>query len=125
MSNYKMPFDPKLTLDPVQTISAKISMQAAETEDAFIFETIGPFIRDHSYIEISKEELIEAIRIAQLRKTARETHSAYFSEYCDLTSATATDRMLHDAYIRGVQHGKDSMYETMMSKFKEMEETDG
>lgn len=112
-------------MDRMNNIYSDFRMRAAETEDAFIFETIGPFIRDHSCIEISKQELIEAIRIAQLRRTARETHGAYFSEVCDLTSATATDRMLHDAYIRGVQHGKDSMYETMMRNFKEMEETDG
>lgn len=112
-------------LDRMNNIYSDFRIQAAETEDAFIFRTIGPFIRDHSCIGISKKELIEAIRIAQLRKTARETHGAYFSEYCDLTSATATDRMLHDAYIRGVQYGEDKMYETMMSKFKEMEETDG
>lgn len=127
MNKYETTFDPKqtlakLTLDPVQTISAKVTMEFTETEDAFIFDTINPFLKHHSHMEISKQELIEAIQIIRLRKEAREKHGTYFSEYCDLTSAKATVFELDNAYKRGVQDGKDSMYETMMNKFREMED---
>lgn len=44
----------------------KIAYTVTETEEAFIFNTIWNFIKDERQIEISKEDLVSAIKLKQL-----------------------------------------------------------
>lgn len=43
-----------------------IQMSVTETLDEFIFQTIDEFIRSNFYTVVSKEELVQAIRLIQM-----------------------------------------------------------
>lgn len=46
----------------IEEITYKIAKQIRETDDAFIIETLLPWVQEVTKIEISKEELISAVR---------------------------------------------------------------
>jgi len=81
----------------------KVSMEMAETQDAFIFRSIGPFVNDVAGFEISKKELVDAISLLRLRKMATEKYGSSL-DY-DLTKATDITRELNEAYNRGFMDG--------------------
>lgn len=84
--------------------TAKVSMEMAETQDVFIFRSIGPFMNDVAGFEISKKELVDAIQLIRLKKMASEKYG--LSLNCDLAKATDMSRELDKAYDRGIREGK-------------------
>ena len=48
-------------MNEYETFTARIAQELSETEDKFIFTTIGPFCSDIYKREISKHELVDAI----------------------------------------------------------------
>lgn len=48
-------------MNEYETFTARIAQEFSETEDKFIFTTIGPFCSDIYKREISKHELVDAI----------------------------------------------------------------
>lgn len=45
-----------------------VHMSVTETLDEFIFQTIDEFIRSNFYTVVSKEELVQAIRLIQMTR---------------------------------------------------------
>lgn len=82
----------------------QILMQCKETEEAFIFSYIKPFVDSISEIEISKEELVEAILLNRLKKEAIKKYG-YHVLSNDLTTATAQMQYLRDGYRKGYDAG--------------------
>lgn len=82
----------------------QILMQCNETEEAFIFSYIKPFVDSISEIEISKEELVEAILLNRLKKEAIKKYG-YDVLNNDLTTATAQMQYLRDGYRKGYDAG--------------------
>lgn len=82
----------------------QILMQRNETEEAFIFSCIKPFVDSISEIEISKEELVEAVLLNRLKKEAIKKYG-YHILGNDLTTATAQILHLCDGYQKGYDAG--------------------
>lgn len=82
----------------------QILMQYKETEEAFIFSIIKPFVDSISEIEISKEELVEAVLLNRLKKEAIKKYGYYILNN-DLTTATAQMQYFHDGYQKGYDAG--------------------
>lgn len=82
----------------------RILMQCNETEEAFIFSYIEPFVNSISDIEISKEELVEAVLLVRLKKEALKKYGCYNLSN-DLTTATAQMKYFRDAYLKGYDTG--------------------
>ena len=82
----------------------QILMQYKETEEAFIFSIIKPFIDFISEIEISKEELVEAVLLNRLKKEVIKKYGYYILSN-DLTTATAQMQYLRDGYQKGYDAG--------------------
>lgn len=90
--------------DSIGTMINQILMQCNETEEAFIFSYIKPFVDSISEIEISKEELVEAILLNRLKKEAIKKYG-YHVLSNDLTTATAQMQYLRDGYRKGYDAG--------------------
>jgi hypothetical protein len=90
--------------DSSGTMINQILMQCNETEEAFIFSYIKPFVDSISEIEISKEELVEAILLNRLKKEAIKKYG-YHVLSNDLTTATAQMQYLRDGYRKGYDAG--------------------
>lgn len=90
--------------DSSGTMINQILMQYNETEEAFIFSCIKPFVDSISEIEISKEELVEAILLNRLKKEAIKKYG-YHVLSNDLTTATAQMQYLRDGYRKGYDAG--------------------
>ena len=86
------------TMDTICYID-KFTMQAKETQDAFIFSVIEPFMHSVSSMEISKEELVQAIRLIRLQREVLEKYRAIISN--DWNTAVQQSAALADAYNRG------------------------
>lgn len=82
----------------------QILMQCKETEEAFIFSYIKPFVDSISEIEISKEELVEAVLLNRLNKEAIKKYG-YQILSNDLTTATAQMQYFRDCYQKGYDDG--------------------
>ena len=82
----------------------QILMQCKKTEEAFIFSYIKPFVDSISEIEISKEELVEAVLLNRLKKEVNKKYG-YNIPSDDLTTATAQTEYLHYAYQKGYDDG--------------------
>lgn len=106
--------------------TAKASMEMAETQDAFIFRTIGPFVNDVAGFEISKKELVDAIQLIRLRKKVADIYGVplvYIES--DLSKATDISRMLDKAYNRGFIDGMNKERERIIKMLGEdLEETE-
>ena len=108
-------------MDDIYTIVREIGMQAQETEDAFIFSRLNNFVKDIMHIEVSKQELIEAISLYRLKKEANEKYGcSNISD--DWNTATAQSAYLHNAYMRGYQDGMNEAYERFEKRLDEMKE---
>lgn len=95
---------PDFDINDLNHYTAKATMEMAETQDAFIFKTIGPFINDVAGFEVSKRELVDAIQLIRLKKETAEKYGASLN--CDLTKATDMSRELGEAYDRGIREGE-------------------
>lgn len=82
----------------------QILMQYKETEEAFIFSIIKPFVDSISEIEISKEELVEAVLLNRLKKEVNKKYGYYILSN-DLTTATAQMQYFNDGYQKGYDAG--------------------
>lgn len=82
----------------------QILMHCNETEEAFIFSRIKPFVDSISEIEISKEELVEAVLLNRLKKEAIKKYG-YHVLSNDLTTATEQMQYLRDGYRKGYDSG--------------------
>ena len=108
-------------MDDIYTIVREIGMQAQETEDAFIFSRLNNFVRDTMCIEVSKQELIEAISLYRLKKEANEKYGcSNISD--DWNTAKAQSAYLHNAYMRGYQDGMIKAHERFEKCLDEMKE---
>lgn len=108
-------------MDDIYTIVREVGMQVQETEDAFIFNRLNNFVQDTMHIEVSKQELIEAISLYRLKKEANEKYGcSNISD--DWSTATAQSAYLHNAYMRGYQDGMNKAYERVEKCLDEMKE---
>ena len=108
-------------MDDIYTIVREIGMQAQETEDAFIFSRLNNFVKDTMHIEVSKQELIEAISLYRLKKEANEKYGcSNISD--DWNTATVQSAYLHNAYMRGYQDGMNKVHERFEKCLDEMKE---
>lgn len=96
----------------MNTYTIKASIEAAETQDAFIFKFISPFINDVAGFEISKKELVEAVTYIRLKKEAAEKYGIDIG--CELNRATEMSRELGKAYDRGFEDGVRRERDRMM-----------
>ena len=108
-------------MDDIYTIVREIGMQAQETEDAFIFSRLNNFVKDIMHIEVSKQELIEAISLYRLKKEASKKYGCgNISD--DWSTAIAQSAYLHNAYMRGYQDGMSKAHEKFEKCLDEMKE---
>ena len=108
-------------MDDIYTIVREIGMQVQETEDAFIFSRLSDFVKDTMHIEVSKQELIEAISLYRLKKEANEKYGcSNISD--DWNTATTQSTYLHNAYMRGYQDGMNKAHEKFEKCLDEMKE---
>ena len=108
-------------MDDIYTIVREIGMRVQETEDAFIFNRLNDIVKDTMHIEVSKQELIEAISLHRLKKEANEKYGCSNISN-DWSTATAQSTYLHNAYIRGYQDGMNETHERFekcLDKIKE------
>ena len=85
------------------TYIQKMAMDVAETQDEFIFQTIGPFVNDIAGFSISKQELVEAISLLRMKKLGLDKYGVLISN--DIYTATQQCHELSRAYERGVMDG--------------------
>lgn len=108
-------------MDDIYTIVREIGMQVQETEDAFIFSKLNNIVKDTMHIEVSKQELIEAISLYRLKKEANEKYGC--SNISDnWSTAIAQSAYLHNAYMRGYQDGMNKAHERFEKYLDEMKE---
>lgn len=98
-------FYDNLTIDPFNPNewSEKIVREVTETEDAFIFSTIKPFVDSITTMEISKEELVRAIHLVRMQREASERFGVLISS--DWDTATSQMHDLNEAFNRGFEAG--------------------
>lgn len=81
----------------------KIIREVNETEEAFIFSTIKPFIDSITTMEISKKELVRAIYLVRMQREASERFGVLISNDWDTAKSQMHD--LNEAYMRGFKSG--------------------
>ena len=70
-----------------------------ETQEAFIFNTISPFVQGISSMEVSKEELADAVMLLRICKEhGFDIHERY-------KTATQHAKELSNEYVRGFNDG--------------------
>lgn len=87
----------------IDELTTDITVQVAETQEQFIFETISPFIQQHSRIEISKQELVEAIQLLRMKNEALEKYGVVISN--DLNTAPRQKCEMDRSYRLGYKDG--------------------
>lgn len=87
----------------MDTYIQKMAMDVAETQDEFIFQTIGPFVNDIAGFSVSKQELAEAVSLLRMKKLANDKYGVLISN--DIYTATQQSYELSRAYERGVMDG--------------------
>lgn len=86
-------------LHPYPTVIDKIMMGVQETQEAFIFNTISPFVQGISSMEISKEELADAVMLLRICKEhGFDIHERYNNIKQDA-------KALNEYYVRGYNDG--------------------
>lgn len=100
----------------------KIIREVNETEDAFIFTSIKPFIDSISTYEIKKEELVRAVLLIRMQREAIEKYGAILPN--DYLTAVNMQMELERSYRKGFEDGvKHEQYtlakqwESFSSKF--------
>ncbi len=87
-----------------QDFAEQFRMSMNETVNKFIFTQIQPFVDSVSTMEISKEELVEAVLLNRLKKEAIKKYGYHILSN-DLTTATAQMQYLRDGYQKGYDAG--------------------
>ena len=91
-----------------KTITEKLMMGVQETQDKFIFDTIQPFVQGITRMEISKEELTEAVALLRACKE-------HGFDICDkYTTAVQKTKMMSDSYERGFRDGVREEHDRIM-----------
>lgn len=83
--------------------TGKIIREVQETEDAFIFSTIKPFIDSITTMEISKKELTEAIMLVRMQREGINKYGSKFSD--DFNKACVQRELSERAYNKGFEAG--------------------
>lgn len=97
--------------DCFTSITQQVITKVNETQDAFIFSTIVPFINEHSEIIIEKQELIEAINlINQSNKLEEQTGYSLINQIRSALNPISVQCMI-DAYEKGYEKGKADLRE--------------
>lgn len=81
----------------------KVIREAHETEDAFIFTSIQPFLDSISIFEVQKEELARAILLIRKQREAMEKYGATLPN--DYLTAVNMQMELERAYRKGFDDG--------------------
>lgn len=92
-----------------------IQMSVTETLDEFIFQTIDEFIRSNFYTVVSKEELVQAIRLIQMIRQ----HGQDITE--KLVTAEENSAIFRRGYSEGYRAGIEKEH-ALLEKAR-MEET--
>lgn len=81
----------------------KVIREVRETEDAFIFTSIKPFVDSISTFEIQKEELVRAVLLIRMQREAMEKYGATLPN--DYLTAANMQVELEQAYRKGFEEG--------------------
>lgn len=81
----------------------KVIREVKETEDAFIFTSIKPFIDSISTYEIQKEELVRAVLLIRMQHEAMEKYGTVLPN--DYLTAVNMQMELERAYRKGFDDG--------------------
>lgn len=81
----------------------KIVREVHETEDAFIFTSVKPFLDSISTFEIQKEELVRAVLLIRMQREAMEKYGAILPN--DYLTAVNMKVDLEQAYRKGFDEG--------------------
>lgn len=100
MSNeFKLDEDP---FNPNKWVE-KVIREVKETEDAFIFTSIKPFLNSISTYEIQKEELVRAVLLIHMQREAMEKYGVTLPN--DYPTAVNMQADLEQAYRKGFDEG--------------------
>jgi len=83
----------------VSSITHKLSVEVAESEDEIIFRTLSDFARNNYQISIEKDELVKAIQLIRWSKEYGQSIDERWS------TASRQAGALADAYRRGLEDG--------------------
>lgn len=98
----------------------EISMKVVETEEAFIFSIIDPFIQSIAQTEISKEELVKAVQLIRLQREASDRYGVTISN--DWCTAVSQTEELSKAYGRGYDDAMKRILDRHKEILRELEE---
>lgn len=91
--------------ETMENLVGDIATRVAETEDAFIFQTLSNFASTNYQITVDKDELVRAI---QLIRMAKEYGPSIAERW---TTATQQSEWYRYAYNRGFQDGVKKEHE--------------
>lgn len=95
----------------------KIIREVNETEDAFIFTSVKPFLDSISTFEIRKEELVRAVLLIRMQREAIEKYGVILPN--DFHSATELQTYLESAYRKGYEAGRREGHNLIDEFYKE------
>lgn len=113
---YKSLKDGTLDMDHINNMASQMRMEVQETVDRFIFNTIDPFIKNITTMEISKEELVRAIQLIRMQRESIEKYGVQISNEWD--TATAQSMALAESYKRGYADGKKETYDYIQAQWE-------
>lgn len=90
--------------DAIERAAQEMRLKCEETEKEFIFSNVKPFVDAASSIEISKDELFEAIQLVEKRNYALKKYGVDIFAV-DNTNMAAIMYSLDSAYDLGVDDG--------------------
>lgn len=83
----------------------KIVREVHETEDAFIFTSVKPFLDSISTFEIQKEELVRAVLLIRMQREAMKKYGTILPN--DYLTAVNMQMELERAYRKGFEDGAE------------------
>lgn len=108
--------DAMLAIDHITNMGSQMRMEIQETMDKFIFNTIDPFIKNITTMEISKEELIRAIQLIRMQRESIEKCGVRISN--EWNTAIAQSMALAESYKRGYADGKKETYDDIQAQWE-------
>ena len=94
----------------------QVTMEATETKDEFIFQTISPWIESNYQISISKDELAKAIQLVRMMEIQG------INIYNIYEKATVLSDHYKRGYRQGYKDGCDYALEALRNLKKELME---
>lgn len=94
----------------------KIIREVKETEDAFIFTSVKPFLDSISTFEIQKEELVRAVLLIRMQREAVEKYGTLLPN--DYLTAVNMKFDLEQAYRKGFEEGVKHEQYTVAEQWK-------